>query len=188
MSFDCSETLPQGTALTRGCDWNHTAVWFLLEIGRNHNYTLRHNSNCSSKHGGCGTPASCHQYRTAVSFCPQQPPSMPNRERFLCSPLKRCIRGDAGQNVSELMGRTWSEAFKCLLIRPSTLFLRSRGALFHSTSNYFNPVIAPTAPGLTVLRVTLLGGHLSCPRGLVSMPSAPWAVQLWLPLGLLGLK
>lgn len=44
--------------------------------------------------------------------------------------------------------------FKCLLIRPSTFFPRSRRALFHSTSNYFNPVIAQRAPGLTVRRDT----------------------------------
>lgn len=70
-----------------------------------------------------------------------------------------------------------AKPFKCLLIRPSMLFPRSRRVLFHSTSNYFNPVIAQRAPSLTVHREAHCRGddcvgrcrHINCHWGLISM-------------------
>lgn len=55
----------------------------------------------------------------------------------------------------------WTECgvkqFKGVVIRPSTLFSHSRHVLFHSTSNYYNPVISQRAPGLTVPEMLAAG-------------------------------
>ena len=77
--------------------------------------------------------------------------------------------------------------FKCLLIRLSMPFLLSRSVLFHSTPNYFNPLIALRAPGASFYRdrhcwkneCICKCGHISHHWGLITGPSAPRALQLW---------
>lgn len=84
--------------------------------------------------------------------------------------------------------------FKCLLIRPSTPFLLSHSVLFHSTPNYFNPLIAQRAPGPSVYRDRYCWGdeyvwkcgHISHHWGLITGPSAPGALQLWPAVGSAG--
>lgn len=84
--------------------------------------------------------------------------------------------------------------FKCLLIRPSTPFPLSRSVLFHSTPNYFNPLIAQRAPGPRVRRDTCCWGdecvwkcgHISRHWGLITGPSAPGALQFWPAVGSTG--
>lgn len=84
--------------------------------------------------------------------------------------------------------------FKYLLIRPSTPFLLSCSVLFHSTPNYFNPLIAQRAPGLRVYRDRYCWGdecvwkcgHISHHWGLITGPSAPRALQFWPAVGSTG--
>lgn len=95
---------------------------------------------------------------------------------------------------------TWSECIvKYPLIRPSTLFPLSHSVLFHSTPNYFNPLIARRTPVTKVHRerncwgdeCVWKCGHISHHRGLITGPSAPGLYSsglLWPPLGWLRLK
>lgn len=84
--------------------------------------------------------------------------------------------------------------FKCLLIRPSTPFLLSRSVLFHSTPNYFNPLIAQRALSLRVHRDRYFWGdesvwkcgHIGHHWGLITGPSAPRALLLWPAVGSTG--
>lgn len=61
-----------------------------------------------------------------------------------------CLQPECGANP-----------FKCWLIRPSTPFPLSRSVLFHSTPNYFNPLIARRAADECVWKC----GHISPPPG-----------------------
>lgn len=102
-----------------------------------------------------------------------------------------------GQCVFLLMC-IWPECtvnpFKYLLIRPSTPFPLSRSVLFHSTPNYFNPLIAQRAPGPRVHRDKYCWGdecvwkcgHISRHWGLITGPSAPRALLLWPAVGSTG--
>lgn len=98
----------------------------------------------------------------------------------------QCLSATSQVMLAGMCTGLWAEhgakPFKCLS-RPSTLFLCSCGALFHFTSNYFNPVIAPTVPGLTVHRViaageTNLSGNVDTSAATEASSACP------LPLGL----
>lgn len=73
---------------------------------------------------------------------------------------------------------------KCLLIRPSTASPPSHRAPLHSTSNYFNPVIAQAWESAETWASagdtrSCKCGHISCHRGLITGPSAPEGLELW---------
>lgn len=68
----------------------------------------------------------------------------------------QCLNATSEGTLASVCAGLWTQSgakpSKCLLIRPSMLFPHSCSGLFHSTTNYFNPVIAQRAPGLTVHR------------------------------------
>lgn len=91
--------------------------------------------------------------------------------------------------VAGLFVCVWSESPQVSLIRPSTASPPSHRAPFHSTSNYFNPVIAQARESAETRASAgdLQGckcGHISCHQGLITGPSAPEGLELLVCCGL----
>lgn len=98
----------------------------------------------------------------------------------------QCLKATSEVMLAGMCTGLWAEhgakPFKCL-IRPSMLFPSSCGALFHSTSNYFSPVIAPTVPGLTVHRV-IAAGEMNLSGNVDTSAATGASSACPLPLGL----
>lgn len=126
---------------------------FLLEIVRNYICTFWNNDNDFVKHGGSGTAVS-FQRRTDIVFVLHrpEPECMTNMKSFVAEWLNAPSEVRLARRFTGFQTECGVKSFKCLLIRPSTLFPHSNYILFCSTSNYFNPVIAQRGPGLTVCR------------------------------------
>lgn len=205
ISFDCGCKTAIGTPLASGYDWNQTGVWYLLETGRNWICTIWSNFNYFTQTRGHRDShiLSEWQCRVEIISSPQHIKLMTIMKDLVVStytfssvsrhwPVCVCVSGVC------LLMCIWTECtvnpFKYLLIRPSTPSPLSRSVLFHSTPNYFNPLIAQRAPGPRVCRdrycwgdeCVCKCGHISRHWGLITGPSAPRALQLWPAVGSTG--